>query len=256
MADSSAAEDIITLVTSNDPPVELRVERTKLLDSSVFNDMFSLPTTGDGAVRVNVAETAGELETWLDFLRSGKVETSDPAGQCEPSDIIGFDVVRIAKLVDKHARLLVERSTHPIFIVLASEHIKADRVQRHATAETLARRAQEGAYLEDVYTGSGDKFDQWVARTSEWQDLLVPARNRFIIERSRRYNHDKLCEDCQPGVADVWRELLLAAGHDKNPIDSFTRTLRSYPASPRRICPLHRDEFYDTLRALDQDVRL
>lgn len=56
-------------------------------------------------------------------------------------------------------------------------------------------------------------------------------------------------------MADVWRELLLAAGHDKNPIDSFTRTLRSYPASPRRICPLHRDEFYDTLRALDQDVR-
>lgn len=49
-------------------------------------------------------------------------------------------------------------------------------------------------------------------------------------------------------MADVWRELLLAAGHDKNPIDSFTRTLRSYPASPRRICPLHRDEFYDTLR--------
>ena len=101
MADSSAAEDIITLVTSNDPPVELRVERTKLLDSS-FSDMFSLPTTGDGDVRVNVAETAGELETWLDFLRSGKVETSDPGGQCEPIDIIGFDVVRIAKLVDKY----------------------------------------------------------------------------------------------------------------------------------------------------------
>jgi hypothetical protein len=95
--------------------------------------------------------------------------------------------------------------------------------------------------------------------------LLVPARNRFIIERSRRYNHDKLCEDCQPGVADVI--LIVPCRQEELPPDvrhpwlailaKFVMIIpaRSYPASPRRICPLHRDEFYDTLRALDQDVR-
>ena len=56
-------------------------------------------------------------------------------------------------------------------------------------------------------------------------------------------------------MVDIWRELLLAAGHDKNPIDSFTRTLRSYPMSPRHICPLHRDEFHDALREWDRQVR-
>ena len=106
MANSSAAEDdIITLVTSNDPPVELRVERTELLDSSVFSDMFSLPKTGDSNARINVAETAGELDTWLRFLRSGKVDTPDldEDWQFDPGDMIGLEIVMIAKLVDKYA---------------------------------------------------------------------------------------------------------------------------------------------------------
>lgn len=84
---------------------------------------------------------------------------------------------------------------------------------------------------------------------------MVPARNRLIVERSRRHNHNKPCQGCEPGADDIWRELIQAAGHDENPIDLFSRTLRSYPASPRRICPLHRDEFYDDLRALDREVR-
>ena len=71
---ASNADDLLTLVTSDDPPIEISVEREKLLDSRVFSDMLSLPKTGDCKARVDVAETAGELEAWLKFLRSGKVE--------------------------------------------------------------------------------------------------------------------------------------------------------------------------------------
>lgn len=52
-----------------------------------------------------VAETAAELETWLKFLRSGKVEEPDPdeEWQFDPGDVIGLDIRTIAKLVDKYA---------------------------------------------------------------------------------------------------------------------------------------------------------
>ncbi|KAG0662401.1 hypothetical protein C6P46_003347 [Rhodotorula mucilaginosa] len=101
MTASDAEDDIITLVTSNDPPFELPVERELLRDSRVFSDMFSLPTTSDGDARLNVAETAYELGLWIDFLRSGQVETPDPdAWDHDTDQEVGQDVVRIAKLVD------------------------------------------------------------------------------------------------------------------------------------------------------------
>lgn len=102
---ASAEDDIITLVTSDDPPVELRVERIHLSDSSDFSDMFSLPKTGDSNARVNVAETEWELGPWLKFLRSGKLEAHDPDETWffDPGENIGSDAVRIAKLVDKYA---------------------------------------------------------------------------------------------------------------------------------------------------------
>lgn len=59
------AEDdhtVITLVSSDDPAFELFVEREKLLDSRVFSDMLSLSCTGDSKARVDVEETAAELE--------------------------------------------------------------------------------------------------------------------------------------------------------------------------------------------------
>ena len=131
MADSSAAEDdIITLVTSNDPPFELPVERELLRDSRVFSDMFSLPTTSDGDARLNVAETAYELGLWIDFLRSGQVETPDPdAWDHDTDQEVGQDVVRIAKLVDKYVctssrHLFVNELWHVVRISITLQHLQ------------------------------------------------------------------------------------------------------------------------------------
>ncbi|GAA5955689.1 hypothetical protein JCM8115_006824 [Rhodotorula mucilaginosa] len=98
---ASTADDMITLVTSDDPPVELAVERTKLLDSRVFSDMLSLPSTGNNNARVDVAETAAELEAWIEFLNSGKFETPSNMSDDEAM-ALGGKAVAIAKLVDKY----------------------------------------------------------------------------------------------------------------------------------------------------------
>lgn len=99
---ASTTDDMITLVTSDLPPIELAVERDKLLDSSVFSDMLSLPSTGDRKARVDVAETAAELDAWIKFLKNGKLETprkkSDDVGMFQ-----GRKAITIAKLVDKYA---------------------------------------------------------------------------------------------------------------------------------------------------------
>lgn len=97
-----AEDDTITLVTSDDPPVELAVERGKLLDSRVFSDMFSLPRTGDSKARVDVAETATELTAWVEFLNIGKLETPQKISDDEEV-VLGRKAVAIAKLVDKYA---------------------------------------------------------------------------------------------------------------------------------------------------------
>lgn len=95
---------VITLVTSDDPPVELTVVREELLDSRVFSDMLSLPMSScNSKARVNVEETVAELEAWIEFLRSGKVETFDgETWDWETDEIVGRRVVAIAKLADKY----------------------------------------------------------------------------------------------------------------------------------------------------------
>lgn len=65
--------------------------------------------------------------------------------------------------------------------MLASEHIKADRVQRHAAAETLARRARTGMDLEALYIDSTDTFKQWEARSVSKRLLCSPLQ--FIPDR-------------------------------------------------------------------------
>jgi hypothetical protein len=122
-----AEDDTITLVTTDDPPVELAVERDKLLDSSVFSDMLSLPKTGDCKARVDVAETAADLEAWIEFLRSGKVEMPDNAGE----ESLGRKAVTIAKLVDKYGctisrHLLIAELWHVTFASCSSNRLQAD----------------------------------------------------------------------------------------------------------------------------------
>lgn len=96
-------DTVITLVTSDDPPVELTVERTQLVDSCVYSDMFSLPIASDSKARVDVEERAAELEAGINFLRSGKVETLDrETWDWETDETVGRKVVAIAKLVDKY----------------------------------------------------------------------------------------------------------------------------------------------------------
>ncbi|GAA5868818.1 hypothetical protein JCM3774_003907 [Rhodotorula dairenensis] len=95
------ADDTITLVTSDEPPVELTIEREKLLDSRVTSDMLSLPGTNGSRPRVDVAETAADLEAWIQFMRSGKLEpvaNDDPQGAGS-----GKKALAVAKLIDKYA---------------------------------------------------------------------------------------------------------------------------------------------------------
>ena len=122
--------------------------------------MLSLPKTGDCKARVDVAETAEELEAWIGFLNSGKLESplGNGAGR---EEALGRKAVAIAKLVDKYGctisrhlliaelwhvtyplvsqpdcklttrsgrRVLAERAFHPLFIVLACDHIQVDHV--------------------------------------------------------------------------------------------------------------------------------
>ncbi|TKA54122.1 hypothetical protein B0A53_03499 [Rhodotorula sp. CCFEE 5036] len=115
-----AEDDTITLVTTDDPPVELAVERDKLLDSSVFSDMLSLPKTGDCKARVDVAETAADLEAWIEFLRSGKVEMPDNAGEESlgrkaESQYIGSDKLQEWELEFAWRTLLLPETSRLIF---------------------------------------------------------------------------------------------------------------------------------------------
>ncbi|KAG0662402.1 hypothetical protein C6P46_003348 [Rhodotorula mucilaginosa] len=272
-----AEDDTITLVTTDDPPVELAVERDKLLDSSVFSDMLSLPKTGDCKARVDVAETAADLEAWIEFLRSGKVEMPDNAGE----ESLGRKAVTIAKLVDKYGRLLAERRTHPVFIVLASDPIQADHVQRHAAAQVLALRAksktdrtsQSAPRLslslmsnlipesppigvptcqESQYIGS-DKLQEWELEFA-WRTLLLPETSRLIFNRSLDYSAGHGCQECNIHPDNAWRNILMEAGRDQILFEAGSRYVQKCSRA-QRICRTHAVQFYDSMRELDQELR-
>ncbi|GAA5848821.1 hypothetical protein JCM9279_002955 [Rhodotorula babjevae] len=90
-------DDLITLRTSDDPPIELKAARSVLVaGSKVFSDMLSLPqsttTSKDGAI--DVAETESELSPFLRLLNLSHDEgdpledlksTTGPSSRASPT---------------------------------------------------------------------------------------------------------------------------------------------------------------------------
>lgn len=161
--------------------------------------------------------------------------------------------------------MLVERRYHPLFVVLASDHVQADHVQRHAAAEVLALRISKGRHRERECIGF-ELLKQWNIRfvggfpeptrsaltaifilQDKWQALLIPERTCLIFENS----DDKLygsCKKCNRDYADIWREILLSAGRKEAPIGSFIRAAQSgkTPCHSRHDDPLQlRDAAYE-----------
>lgn len=98
-------DDLITLRTSDDPPVELKAARSVLVaGSKVFSNMLSLPqsttTTQDGAI--DVAETQSELSPFLRLLNI----THDEGKPLKELQVDDWPVV--ARLADKYDSAAVQ----------------------------------------------------------------------------------------------------------------------------------------------------
>ncbi|GAA5986403.1 hypothetical protein JCM10908_003740 [Rhodotorula pacifica] len=167
-------DDLITLVTSDDPPVELTIEREKLLDSRVFSDMLSLPSTSSAHRRVEVAERSRDLLFWVEWLKNGAVDYYAEGGD---ESNIWPTVLSVAKLIDKYDctvakyqliaemwRLLREGPVAPCALLVAADMLQAGTLAKYAAAAALAFDQPRDVKRIMVDAGYIADPDRWEAR--------------------------------------------------------------------------------------------
>jgi hypothetical protein len=108
--------NLITLTTSDIPPISLTIRRSSLVaNSTVFDDLLSLPTsTKDGSAKgpIAVTETEKELEQFLDVV-GGKEDVE--------LDEIGWE--SLARLGDKYDSSAVRREVKARILYVSSRSL-------------------------------------------------------------------------------------------------------------------------------------
>ncbi|GAA5936048.1 hypothetical protein JCM3775_003566 [Rhodotorula graminis] len=164
-------DDLITLRTSDDPPVELKAARSVLVaGSKVFSDMLSLPqrttTSEDGAI--DVAETDSELSPFLRLLNL----SHDEGNPLEELKVDDWPVV--ARLADKYDSATVKGLALGMYWKWRSadsEHVASYRTAAALSDKTLAkfslfRLLQDGQQemIDAALQGRKDELDVWIGK--------------------------------------------------------------------------------------------
>ncbi|GAA5892706.1 hypothetical protein JCM6882_000560 [Rhodosporidiobolus microsporus] len=194
--------DSITLVTADDPPVQLSIPRAALItNSAVFHDLLSLPTASSttGANPLEVAEAEEELKPFLSVLcGKGATELRD----LEQS---GWEV--LATLADKYdsetARVVVREKAMSLLL---------DKKKSPVDAFVLAAMAQgsnhllQVAALEVFNRASSRQLNEpmmqpLLADLEKWKKQLK-GHAKAIIKNSdfEAQGCDESGEECESGV--------------------------------------------------------
>jgi hypothetical protein len=108
--------DLITLTTSDTPPISLTIRRSSLVaNSTVFDDLLSLPTSseyGSAEASLAVTETEKELKPFLNVI-GGEEDIQ--------LDEIGWE--SLAKLGDKYDSSAVRREVKARILYVSSRSL-------------------------------------------------------------------------------------------------------------------------------------
>ncbi|GAA5848823.1 hypothetical protein JCM9279_002956 [Rhodotorula babjevae] len=191
-------ESTVTLRTSDDPPVEIRVPRTVLaVNSKMFSDMLSIPqsTLDDHHDGVDLAEKHDELVPFLRLLNVSH-EVGNPLDDLKPYEWPG-----VARLADKYDLAAVRGFAMAAYWKWRcedQEHVAAYRTAVALGDETLAT----WSLWQLFHVGKGDLI--YAALPGRRDDLhaWVSALKFHAFEHSMKtLSKDGWCKPCVERVS-------------------------------------------------------
>ncbi|BGP38906.1 hypothetical protein JCM10449v2_002844 [Rhodotorula kratochvilovae] len=236
-------DDLITIRTSDDPPVELEASRAILIAGSrVFADMLSLPQGGEmgaGRATCDIAETE---ETFKPFLRLLNLvnEPGDPLE--ELCDLEWLSAVTLSDKYDSPAVRGYAKGTYWRW----KEGIP-DGTAKFVLATTLddAKELKEAAF--DALHPSITDIRPFSLLTPVWADRLMLKEHALqrVVHDPPDFDCSKTCDCNLADMRIVWYSSAFdALKHDFTSRPGFPFQQRMQGAlSEAAFCPEHREEF-------------